>query len=259
MNTDQHCDLGKAPGPSARKAGDRVPDASFRLRRGAQWVETSTAKIFDGRTVVVFSLPGAFTPTCSSMHLPRYEELAPQFEALGVDEIVCVAVNDPFVMEEWGRNESADKVHLLPDGNAAFTRGMGMLVDKSDLNFGARSWRYSMLVRDGVIEKLFCEPDKPGDPFEVSDADTMLRYLDPSARLPDEVAILSREGCEFCARTKAALTQAGIAYTDIALPPYQRARAVRALSGATTVPQVFVNGRLIGDSTATLEWLASRE
>ena len=133
--------LGKAPGPDALKAGDHVPEVTFRLRRGPAWVETSTTKIFDGRKVIVFSLPGAFTPTCSSMHLPRYEELAPVFEKLGVDEIVCVAVNDPFVMEQWGRNESADKVHLLPDGNAAFTRGMGMLVDKSDLNFGPRSWR----------------------------------------------------------------------------------------------------------------------
>jgi peroxiredoxin/glutaredoxin len=258
MNDDSHCGLGRAPGPDARKAGDRVPDVTFRLRRGAEWVETSTAKIFGGRSVVVFSLPGAFTPTCSSMHLPRYEELAPAFEKRGIAEIVCVAVNDPFVMEEWGRNESADKVHLLPDGNAAFTRGMGMLVDKSDLNFGPRSWRYSMLVRDGVIEKLFVEPDKPGDPFEVSDADTMLRYLDPKAGRPDEVAMLSREGCEYCARAKAALKEAGVAYTDISLPPLQRARALRAITGAQTTPQVFVNGKLIGDSEATLKWLASR-
>ena len=258
MTTEQSCNLGRAPGPDARKQGDRVPEVTFRLRRGHEWIETSTAKIFDGRTVVVFSLPGAFTPTCSAMHLPRYEELAPTFEKLGVDEIVCVSVNDPFVMEEWGRNESADKVHLLPDGNAAFTRGMGMLVDKSDLNFGARSWRYSMLVRDGVIQKLFVEPDKPGDPYEVSDADTMLRYLDPSVQQPDEIAMLSREGCEFCARTKAAFQEAGIAYTDISLPPLQRARALRAITGAQTTPQVFVNGKLIGDSVATLKWLASR-
>ena len=259
MSADDRSVLGTAPGSDALKAGDHVPDVRFRLRRGAEWAETSTAEIFNGRSVIVFSLPGAFTPTCSSMHLPRYEELAPMFANLGVDEIFCVSVNDPFVMEEWGRNESADKVRLLPDGNAAFTRGMGMLVDKSDLNFGARSWRYSMLVRDGVIEKLFAEPDRPGDPFEVSDADTMLRYLDPSARRPDEVALFSREGCEFCARTKAALKEAGVAYTDISLPPLQRARALRAITGAQTVPQVFVNGRLLGDSEATLTWLASRQ
>ena len=258
MTADDRSALGTAPGDAALKAGDRVPDVRFRLRRGPDWVETSTVEIFAGRRVIVFSLPGAFTPTCSAMHLPRYEELAPMFEKLGVDEIVCVSVNDPFVMEEWGRNESVDKVRLLPDGNAAFTRGMGMLVDKSDLNFGARSWRYSMAVRDGVIEKLFVEPDKPGDPFEVSDADTMLRWLDPSARRPDEVAMFSREGCEFCARTKAALKEAGIAYTDISLPPLQRARALRAIAGAQTVPQVFVNGALIGDSAATLKWLAAR-
>jgi peroxiredoxin len=250
--------LGAAPGPDALKVGDSVPQVRFRKRQGADWVETSSADIFNGRSVIVFSLPGAFTPTCSSMHLPRYEELAPIFERLGIDEIVCVSVNDPFVMEEWGRSESADRVHLLPDGNAEFTRGMGMLVDKSDLNFGARSWRYSMLVRDGVIEKLFSEPDQPGDPFEVSDADTMLRYLDPSAPRPDEVAMLSREGCPFCAQAKAALRAAGISFTDISLPPFQRARALRAMTGAQTVPQVFVNGRLIGDSEATLRWLASR-
>jgi peroxiredoxin len=250
--------LGAAPGRDALREGDRVPAVTFRVRKGPDWVETSTAEIFNGRSVVVFSLPGAFTPTCSSMHLPRYEELAPVFEKLGIDEIVCVSVNDPFVMEEWGRNESADKVRLLPDGNGAFTRGMGMLVDKSDLNFGARSWRYSMLVRDGVIEKLFSEPDKPGDPFEVSDADTMLRYLDPGARHPDEVAMLSREGCPFCAKAKAALTDAGIDFTDISLPPLQRARALRAMTGAQTVPQVFVNGKLIGDSEAVAKYLAER-
>ena len=258
MSAEPSCSLGSVPGRDALKAGDRVPDVTFRVRDGARWVETSTAEILDGRAVIVFALPGAFTPTCSSMHLPRYEELAPVFARLGIAEIVCVAVNDPFVMAEWGRNESADKVRLLPDGNAAFTRAMGMLVDKRDLNFGARSWRYSMLVRDRVIEKMFVEPDKPGDPFEVSDADTMLRYLDPSAPRPDEVAMFSREGCEFCARTKAALSGAGVAYTDISLPPLQRARAVRAITGAQTLPQVFVNGRLVGDSQATLAWLASR-
>jgi glutaredoxin-like protein len=252
------CEPGRSPAPNARKAGDRVPDVTFKLRRGAEWVETSTARIFSGRNVIVFALPGAFTPTCSTVHLPRYEELAPEFEKRGIDEIVCVSVNDPFVMQQWGQEESASKVHLLPDGNAAFTRAMGMLVDKSDLNFGARSWRYSMLVRDGVIEKLFVEPDKPDDPFEVSDADTMLRYIDPAAKLPDEVALFSREGCPYCARTRSALQEAGIAYTDIALPPLQRSRALRAIAGARTVPQVFVNGRLIGDSEATLKWLAER-
>jgi peroxiredoxin len=241
------------------REGDRVPRVRFRLRRDAQWEEVTSDELFGGRTVVVFALPGAFTPTCSTMHLPRYEELAPTLKRLGVDEVVCLAVNDPFVMEEWGRSESARHVQLLPDGNAEFTRGMGMLVDKRDLNFGARSRRYSMLVRDGRIDKLFVEPDAPGDPYGVSDADTMLRHLDPSAAQPDEVALLSRPGCPFCAHAKAALEAAGLPYVDISLPPFERARALRAMTGAKTVPQVFVNGELVGDSEALDAWLARRK
>ena len=250
--------LRTAPGADHRREGDLVPNLRLRVRQGAEWAEVSTAEIFGGRTVIVFSLPGAYTPTCSSLHLPRYEELAPAFARLGVDEIVCVSVNDPFVMEEWGRIESADKVRLLPDGNGEFTRGMGMLVDRSVLNFGPRSWRYSMLVRDGVIAKMFVEPDQPGDPFEVSDADTMLTWLDPRAARPDEVAMLSRPGCPFCAKAKAALAEAGIDFVDLSLPPLQRSRALRALTGAQTVPQVFVNGRLVGDSEAVRRWVAER-
>ena len=138
------------------------------------------------RTWCVFSLPGAYTPTCSSTHLPRYNELAPVFKQHGVDEIVCLSVNDAFVMNEWKAGQERDNITFLPDGNGDFSEGMGMLVDKRDLGFGKRSWRYSMLVRDGMIENVFIEPDKEGDPFEVSDADTMLalhraRRRDPGA------------------------------------------------------------------------------
>ena len=129
--------------------------------------------------MVVFSLPGAFTPTCSSTHVPRYNELAPAFFANGVDRIVCMSVNDAFVMNEWARTQECGNVTMLPDGNGEFTEKMGMLVDKSELGFGKRSWRYSMLVKDGVIEKMFIEPEKAGDPFEVSDADTMLDLHQP--------------------------------------------------------------------------------
>src|SRR5581483_3281178 len=135
--------------PLQSREGRRVPDVAFRIRRNGEWATLATADIFAGRTVVVFSLPGAFTPTCSSTHLPRYNELAPAFRAEGVDAIVCVSVNDPFVMEEWAKDQEARNVLLVPDGNGEFTQKMGMLVDKSDLNFGRRSWRYSMLVRDG--------------------------------------------------------------------------------------------------------------
>jgi len=169
---------------------ERVPDVVFKTRvrdesvegpNPYRWEDKATADIFAGKKVVLFSLPGAFTPTCSSNHLPRYEELADEFKAQGVDEIICLSVNDAFVMFQWGKQVGADKVSLLPDGNGEFTRKMGMLVDKNNLGFGPRSWRYSMLVDDCKIEKVFVEPgyedNCPADPFEVSDADTMLAYI----------------------------------------------------------------------------------
>ena len=167
-----------------------VPTANFqtRVRNGAlggpnpfEWKALSSDDVFKGKRVVLFALPGAFTPTCSTSHLPRYEELDGEFKALGVDQVVCLSVNDAFVMFQWGKSQKADKVFLLPDGNAEFTREMGMLVDKSNLGFGARSWRYSMYVVDGEIRKVFAEDgfgdNSADDPFEVSDADTMLAYL----------------------------------------------------------------------------------
>ena len=159
--------------------------------------------------MAAFSLPGAFTPTCSSTHLPRFNELAPVFKANGVDAVVCISVNDAFVMNEWAKDQESDNVTLLPDGNGEFTDGVGLLVDKSDLGFGKRSWRYSMLVKDGVVEKMFVEPQKPGDPFEVSDADTMLAYVNPKAKAPDFVTLFTRPGCPHCARAKKALTDRG--------------------------------------------------
>lgn len=169
---------------------ERVPQVTFKTRvrdesvdgpNPYRWEDKTSDDIFAGKKVVVFSLPGAFTPTCSSNHLPRYEELFDEFRAQGVDEIICVSVNDAFVMFQWGKQIGNKNVSLLPDGNGEFTRKMGMLVDKSNLGFGMRSWRYSMVANDGVIEKMFIEPDFgdncPIDPFEVSDADTMLAYL----------------------------------------------------------------------------------
>lgn len=159
----------------------RVRDESVEGPNPYRWQDTSTEDIFAGKKVVVFSLPGAFTPTCSSNHLPRYEELFEEFKSLGVDEIYCLSVNDAFVMFQWSKHIGAQHVKMLPDGNGEFTRKMGMLVDKSNLGFGYRSWRYSMLVDDQKIVKAFVEPDYgdncPIDPFEVSDADTMLAYL----------------------------------------------------------------------------------
>jgi glutaredoxin-like protein len=234
--------------------GQRVPNVTFKTRRDHEWVDLTSDDVFAGKNVIVFSLPGAFTPTCSSSHVPRYNQLAPVFKAHGIDEIICVSVNDAFVMSEWALSQNADRVTFLPDGNGDFTDGMGLLVGKEDLGFGKRSWRYSMLVRDGVVEKMFIEPQKPGDPFEVSDADTMLAYINPQAKKPDQVAILTREGCSYCTKAKALLENLGYEYAEIPLEHRIRSRAVGAITGQGTVPQVFINGTHIGGWEALERW-----
>ena len=153
------------------KEGQPVPNVTFRTRQNNAWVDVTTDDVFKGKTVIVFSLPGAFTPTCSSTHVPRYNQLADTFKQHGVDEIVCMSVNDTFVMNEWKVDQKADKITFIPDGNGDFTDGMGLLVDKNDIGFGKRSWRYSMLVKDGVVKTLNIEG--PGT-FEVRDAATLL-------------------------------------------------------------------------------------
>ena len=159
----------------------RVRDESIKSENPYRWQEVTSDEIFKGKKIVLFALPGAFTPTCSSTHLPGYETSYDEFKKLGVDEVICLSVNDAFVMFQWGKHQKATKVKLLPDGSAEFTKGMGMLVRKDDLGFGDRSWRYSMYVEDGNVKKMFIEPgfsdDCPDDPFEVSDARTMLDYL----------------------------------------------------------------------------------
>ena len=172
------------------KEGARVPSVVFKTRvrdesiggsNPYRWQDVATDELFKGKKVVAFGLPGAFTPTCDSTHLPGYEAAYSEFRELGVDEVYCISVNDAYVMKQWADKLSVKNVKLIPDGNAAFTSGMGMLVKKENLGFGNRSWRYSMYVEDGVIKKLFIEPgyaDNCGpDPFEVSDANTMLMYL----------------------------------------------------------------------------------
>lgn len=237
--------------------GKPVPKATFKTRIDDQWKDVKSDEIFKDRTVVVFSLPGAYTPTCSSTHLPRYDELAATLEAKGVDEIVCVSVNDAFVMNQWKRDQAVQNITMLPDGNGEFTRGMGMLVDKSNLGFGERSWRYSMLVKDRVIEKMFIEPEKEGDPFEVSDADTMLKYLDPKARPPQPVVIFAKPGCPHCARAKSILEQHAIDYDEITLGGNVTSRTLRGVTGAGTWPQVYIGGKRIGTADDLEKYFAS--
>lgn len=172
------------------KEGDRVPKIIFVTREGdtpmcgdktGHWKKLSTDDVFSGKRIVVFALPGAYTPTCSSTHLPGYDAHYDVLRAHGIDEVYCLAVNDAFVMHNWSLALCVEHVKMLPDGNGDFTRGMGMMVKKENLGFGERSWRYSMLVEDGVIKKLFAEPgmqdNAEGDPFEISSAEAMSAYL----------------------------------------------------------------------------------
>ena len=238
------------------KEGQRVPQATFRTRVDTEWKDLTTDDVFAGKTVAVFSLPGAFTPTCSSSHVPRYDQLASVFARHGVDEIVCLSVNDAFVMNEWQVAQGAKNITFLPDGNGEFTDGMGMLVGKEDLGFGKRSWRYSMLVKDGVVEKMFIEPQEPGDPYGVSDADTMLKYLAPEEALPLNATVFSRPGCPHCARAKGLLRDAGIEFEALELNTDYSDRTIRAVANATTFPQVFIDGEHIGGADQLEAWLA---
>ena len=171
----------------------KVPYTNFKTRTGddtaiggcgfigGEWKEIDTPMIFEGKKVVVFALPGAFTPTCSSQQLPGYEELYDEFKANGIDEVYCLSVNDSFVMNAWAQNQKLENVKVIPDGNGEFTDAMDMLVEKRDRCFGMRSWRYAMIVNNGVIEKMFVEPgktdDTPEDPYGESSPESVLKYL----------------------------------------------------------------------------------
>ena len=173
----------------------RVPEVTFHTRirdesiggsNPYRWQDVTTNDYFAGKRVVVFSLPGAFTPTCSTYQLPGYDNLYSEFEALGIDEVYCISVNDSFVMNAWFKQQGVKNVKPIPDGSGEFTFAMGMSVNKANLGFGFRSWRYAMVVNDGEIEAMFEEPGKVGncpvDPYEVSDPDTILDYLKSYAR-----------------------------------------------------------------------------
>lgn len=159
----------------------RVRDESLNTENPFRWEDKTSAELFGDKNIIVVALPGAFTPTCSSTHLPGYEANYEAFKAKGIDEIYCVSVNDAFSMFQWAKQLGIEKVKMLPDGNGDFTRLMGMLVKKNNLGFGDRSWRYSMHVVNGEIKAQFVEAgimdNCPEDPFNVSDADTMLQHL----------------------------------------------------------------------------------
>lgn len=238
------------------REGQKVPSVKFRVQEDNEWEAWSTEQLFAGKRVIVFSLPGAFTPTCSSSHLPRYNELASVFKKEGIDEIYCVSVNDTFVMNAWKEGQDAHNITFLPDGNGEFSEGMGMLVDKSAIGFGKRCWRYSMVVNDGIIEKMFIEQDVPGDPFEVSDADTMLDYVAPNASKPVSVTMLTKPGCPHCNRAKDLLEGNGYNFEVIELGKNGLSySALKAVSGLATTPQIYIDGEHIGGADELEKWL----
>ena len=156
--------------------GDKLPDATFKVRTSEGLKDLTTQDLTAGKKVVLFAVPGAFTPTCHARHLPSYLENLDALKAKGVDTVACVAVNDAFVLDAWGKNAGADgKIVLLSDGNATFTKAVGLDFDGSGFGLGTRSRRYSMLIQDGVVTALNVE-DSPGV-MEVSGADTILAAL----------------------------------------------------------------------------------
>jgi peroxiredoxin len=174
------------------KEGDMLPQITFHTRvrdssiegpNPYRWVDKTTDSYFKKQRVLLFSLPGAFTPTCSTYQLPGYEMMAPAFATAGINNIYCLSVNDAFVMNAWASQQKLKNVKVIADGSAKFTRAVGMLVDKDNLGFGHRSWRYAMVVDDGRVEKMFVEPgfadNIDDDPYGVSSPENVLKALQP--------------------------------------------------------------------------------
>lgn len=158
----------------AIQEGDRLPESTLHVMKDGRPTAVATSELFGGKKVVVFALPGAFTPTCSSAHVPGFVANADKIKAKGVDSIVCLSVNDAFVMDAWGKDQNADELVMAGDGNADFTKALGLEMDGTDFGMGTRSQRYAMIVEDGVVAKLAVEA--PGA-FEVSKAESILAAL----------------------------------------------------------------------------------
>ncbi|MDB5405781.1 MAG: ahpC [Rhodospirillales bacterium] len=168
----------------------RVRDESIGGENPFRWQDVRSEEIFQGRRVVVFSLPGAFTPTCSNRQCPAFDAIYPEIRRLGIDEVYCISVNDAFVVYQWARHLKIKNVRFIPDGSGKFTGRMGMLVNKEHLGFGYRSWRYTMVVDDGAVEKWFEEPGindagEDDDPYTVTDPDHLIAYLREAQRTND--------------------------------------------------------------------------
>ncbi|MEE2944894.1 MAG: peroxiredoxin [Pseudomonadota bacterium] len=177
-------------------AGQKLPNVTFRTRvrdesvggpNPFRWQDMSTQDYFAGKRVILFSLPGAFTPTCSTYQLPGFEKGFSDFAEQGIEDIYCMSVNDSFVMNKWAENQNLENVKVIPDGSGEFTRKVGMLVDKDNLGFGMRSWRYAAIINDGVVEAWFEEPGRddnhPEDPYGESSPENLLKHLQAKAEV----------------------------------------------------------------------------
>jgi glutaredoxin-like protein len=242
----------------ASREGSKIPDVQLAEMRDGKPRQVSSRELFGGKRVILFALPGAFTPTCSTAHVPGYVARLQDFRKAGIADVICLSVNDPFVMEAWQKSEKAEGIHFIADPHAEFTRAMGMDIEHREVPLGVRSWRYSMLVNDGTIEKMFIEPDVPGDPFEVSDADTLWKHLRPNDETVGPALMLARHGCPHCHRAKQLLQEKGIAFEAVHLGDELTMQGVKAASGAATVPQVFLDGKLIGGADQLEQYLAQR-
>jgi peroxiredoxin len=174
-----------------RREGYQIPQVEFVFRENGEFVNSSSYDLFDGKRVIIFSLPGAFTPTCSAYQLPGFEENYGAFRDAGIDAIYCISVNDAFTMNAWAQDQNIQNVKLIPDGNAYFTRSMGQLVAKTNLGFGERSWRYAAVVDNGIIEKLFEEAGRQDnaltDPYEATTPEAVLEYVKTTVKEPTPV------------------------------------------------------------------------
>ena len=159
----------------------RVRDESIGGDNPYRWQDVSTDELFGGKKILLFSLPGAFTPTCSTFQLPDYEKMYNEFIEAGVDDVYCISVNDAFVMNAWGKQQGIEKVKMIPDGSGHFTRRMGMLVNKDNLGFGMRSWRYAAIFDSGNILQFFPEAARedncPSDPYSISKPQHMIKEV----------------------------------------------------------------------------------
>jgi peroxiredoxin/glutaredoxin len=239
----------------ASREGSRIPDVDLFVLHNGEARRVRASDLAGSKRVIMFALPGAFTPTCSTAHVPGYVARASDFKAVGIEDIICISVNDPYVMDAWQDAEKARGITFAADPQGLFTREMGMLVDKQDAGLGMRSWRYSMLVNAGTIEKMFIEPQQAGDPFEVSDAETLLKFLRPDQRAPSAILMLARHGCRHCRRAKEMLQERGLSFEAVHVGDELSMRGVKAAAGMATVPQIFVDGKLIGGADQLTEYL----